>query len=81
MFLFNEMIEEILNFNFAHILGVAQLVKANIPDDPTDICLFCAGGVTFQPQFVSDLVDEFWLLCHGDVFCRIPPRCIGGIIY
>ena len=51
--------EKGLDFRDAHFTRMLFIVEQDIALDPGDVGLFGANGVVFEPDGLSDLVEEF----------------------
>ena len=56
-----------MHLGAAHVLGMALAVEQNVARDPIHVGLLGAIGLVFEPQHITNLVEEFfggWLF-HG----------------
>jgi len=45
------------DFGLAHLAWVAFVMKENVAADPIQVGLFCAVGVVFNAQCISNLIE------------------------
>jgi hypothetical protein len=47
------------------VLTEPHAVETNKPHDPVDIESLGVNGVVVQTEYLSDLIEEFWMLIHS----------------
>jgi len=56
-----------LGFGGEEVLTGPHAVETNKPHDPVHVGSLGVNGVVVQTEYLSDLIEEFWLL----TFCRV----------
>jgi hypothetical protein len=56
-----------LGFGGEEVFTGPHAVKTNKPHDPVHVGSLGMNGVVVQTEYLSDLIEEFWLL----TFCRV----------
>jgi hypothetical protein len=65
-----------LGFGGEEMLTGPHAVETNKPHDPVHVGSPGANGVVVQTEYLSDLIEEFWLLTHSEA---PSPAFQGGI--